>query len=226
MKIAVIIPAAGSGSRFGGEIPKQFVPLAGKPILQHVIERFIHFGVDRIVVAVAEPLVATVRQGDEDRVRFVAGGATRQESVTRALRALRELDDACEIVAVHDSVRPFLRQQLFDAVIAAAAEHGAALPALPVTDTIHAVRDGAIARTLDRDELVAAQTPQCFRLEVLRDVLEAAFHEGRSATDEAALAAFYGHRVALVPGDPANIKITRPEDLAIAEANFEEWSRR
>lgn len=210
MSVAILIPAAGSGSRFGGEIPKQFRTLGGKPILQHVVERFLaHERVGRIIVAVADILVDEARQ--TDRVRFVAGGATRQQSVTNALAAIGEE----ELVAVHDAVRPFFSYATFDALLDAAAEHGAAFPGVPVTDTIHLVRDERVVETPQRSLLVAAQTPQCFRAEVLRDVL--ARSGGDDATDEAGLAARMGHDVRIVPGDAINFKITHPEDLERAE---------
>ena len=218
MSVLVIIPAAGSGTRFGGDIPKQFRPLAGRPILLNTIERFFMTEeVAQIVVAVAEPLLANVKQ--TDRVRFVAGGATRQESVTNAFRSG---DGEYELVAVHDAVRPFFRIQTFRALLAAAREHGAALPAMPLTDTIHEVRNGVIATTLDRSALVAAQTPQCFLRGVLADVLD---RGGPDATDEAALAVRLGYKVRVLQGDPHNIKITHPDDLALAEEHFEEWSK-
>ena len=220
MAALVIIPAAGSGSRFGGEIPKQFRALAGTPVLLRVIERFFNDErVGHVVVAVAEPLLANVKQ--TERVRFVAGGTTRQESVIRALEAAEgELD----LVAVHDAVRPFFKTATFHALLDAAAEHGAALPAMPVTDTIHIARGGRLVSTPERDQLVAAQTPQCFRIGILHDVLEKAKRDGVDGTDEAGLAARYGYEVRVVPGDAANFKITRPEDLAYAEAHFEELS--
>ncbi len=223
MAVLVIIPAAGSGSRFGGPLPKQFQPLGGKPIVQRVVERFLGSGtVDRIVVAVAEPLLTTVRQAPQDHVQFVAGGETRQQSVTNALAAA---GGEFDVVAIHDAVRPFFRMATFRALLEAAREHGAALPAIPLTDTIHAARDGRLAATIERSNLVAAQTPQCFRIEILRDILARAEQERFDATDEAGLAARYGYDVRVVAGDPFNIKITRPEDLALAEAHLEEWSR-
>lgn len=216
MSVAVIIPAAGSGSRFGGDIPKQFRMLGGKPILQRVVERFlVHERVGHIVVAVAEILLAEVKQ--TDRVRFVAGGATRQQSVANALAAV---GDDEELVAVHDAVRPFFAYETFDALLAAAAEHGAAFPGLPVTDTIHVVRDESVIQTPERQLLFAAQTPQCFRTTVLRDILARA--AGDDATDEAGLAARLGYAVRLVPGDAVNFKITRAEDLAMAERILEQ----
>src|SRR2546423_4031926 len=129
MAALVIIPAAGSGSRFGGDIPKQFRALAGTPVLLRVIERFFNDErVGHVVVAVAEPLLANVKQ--TERVRFVAGGTTRQESVIRALEAAEE---ELDLVAVHDAVRPFFKTATFHASLDAAAEHGAALPAMAGT---------------------------------------------------------------------------------------------
>jgi 2-C-methyl-D-erythritol 4-phosphate cytidylyltransferase len=222
MSVLVIIPAAGSGTRFGGDIPKQFQPLAGKPIVQFVVERFLLSGlVERVAVAVNEALLATVKQTPQDRVQFVAGGETRQQSVMNAFNAAGEEYD---VVAVHDAVRPFFRIRTFEQLIDAAREFGGALPALAVTETIHATREGRLSATVDRSNLVAAQTPQVFRYDVLRDALERAVAEKFDGTDEAGVAARYGYDVRIVPGDPHNIKITRPEDLALAEAHFEEWS--
>jgi 2-C-methyl-D-erythritol 4-phosphate cytidylyltransferase len=222
LSVLVIIPAAGSGSRFGGPVPKQFQPLAGKPLVQYVVERFLMTDVARIVVAIPEALLTTVKQTPADRVQFVGGGETRQQSVIRAMAAAGSDYD---VVAVHDAVRPFFRIDTLGSLIDAARQHGAALPALPITDTIHATRDGRLSATVDRSNLVAAQTPQCFRFDILRDALARAEREKFDATDEAGLAAHYGYEVHIVPGDPFNIKITRPEDLALAEAHFEEWSK-
>jgi 2-C-methyl-D-erythritol 4-phosphate cytidylyltransferase len=215
----VIVPAAGSGTRFGGDLPKQFRELGGKPIVQHVIERFLlDERVARVIVPVAEQLLAVVNRGSSERVEFVAGGATRQQSVRRGLDAV---PDGYEIVAVHDAVRPFFAVETFHKLLDLAAESGAAFPGLPVIDTIHVVEGDRITATPDRRLLFAAQTPQCFRLEVLRDVLARAEGNQDDATDEAGLAAKYGHVVRLLAGDPMNFKITQPEDLIVAERVFE-----
>jgi 2-C-methyl-D-erythritol 4-phosphate cytidylyltransferase len=221
MGIAVLIPAAGSGSRFGGEIPKQFLQLAGRPVLLHTVERFLlDDAVTRVVVAVAEPLLASVKRAPGDRVVFVAGGTTRQQSVMRALEAAGEDVD---IIAVHDAVRPFFRTSTFAEIVSLAREHGAALPAVPLNDTIHVVGDAfVIKQTLDRSTLAAAQTPQVFRATILRDILDRAMREGIDGTDEATLAVRYGYTVKVVVGDTTNIKITRPEDMAIAESWLQE----
>ncbi|HEX8169572.1 MAG TPA: 2-C-methyl-D-erythritol 4-phosphate cytidylyltransferase [Thermoanaerobaculia bacterium] len=219
--LVVIIPAAGSGSRFGGTIPKQFLQLAGKPLIQHVIERFLLDDlVTRVVVPVAEVLLSGVK--NSERVTFLAGGETRMQSV---VRGLAEAGDA-ELVAVHDAVRPLFSAAMFHAVVEAARISGAAAPIVPVSDTIHVMTtDATIERTLDRTMLGAAQTPQCFRGDLLRDVLAQAEREGVEGTDEAGLAARFGHTVRAVPGDPRNLKITVPEDLAVAESYLQQWSR-
>jgi 2-C-methyl-D-erythritol 4-phosphate cytidylyltransferase len=220
MSVLVIVPAAGSGSRFGGDIPKQFRTLAGKPLLQHVVERFLLDGeVSRVIVPISEMLVSTVKP--MPRVQFVAGGATRQQSVSRGLEAAG--DDVDDVVAVHDAVRPFFSSETFHAAVAAAREHDAAFPALAVADTIHVLDGDKVVMTPDRRFLAAAQTPQCFRTEVLREVLARAAREGDDASDEAGLAAKYGFDVRAVPGDSMNFKITRAEDLAMAERVMAEW---
>lgn len=220
-RILVIIPAAGSGTRFGGDVPKQFLPLGGKPLVQRVVERFLFDAVvTRVVVPVADMLLNAVKTSPGERVQFVAGGATRLQSVTRGLEAAGEEVD---LVAIHDAVRPFFSHDTFHATLDAARVHGAAFPGIPLPDTVHQIADDVIASTLDRSVLVAAQTPQCFRIDVLREILARATREDAVATDEAGLAAKYGHRVQLVPGDSMNFKITRPEDLVMAERIFAEW---
>ena len=140
------------------------------------------------------------------------------------MRGVAEAEDA-ELIAIHDAARPLFSAAIFHAVIDAAREVGVSLPVIPVTDTIHVMNDDAtIARTLDRAELGAAQTPQCFRADVLREVLERATSEGITGTDEAGLAARFGYTVKAVPGDPRNLKITVPEDLAIAESYLAQWN--
>jgi 2-C-methyl-D-erythritol 4-phosphate cytidylyltransferase len=219
--VVVIVPAAGSGSRFGGPIPKQFQTLAGKPLIQHVIERFLlDEAVTRVVVPVSEVLLSSVK--NSERVTFVAGGETRQQSV---IRGIAEAEDS-ELIAVHDAARPLFSSELFHRVMAAAREYGAALPVVPVADTVHEMSDDAmVVRTLDRSMLGAAQTPQCFQAQILRDVLQRAESEGVDGTDEAGLATRFGYHVKAVPGDPRNLKITVPEDLAVAESYLEQWSR-
>jgi len=220
-RVAIIIPAAGAGTRFGGDIPKQFQALGGKPLVQRVVERFLFDAeVARVIVPVSELLLAVVNQSSSDRVVFVAGGETRQQSV---LRGLEHVPEECDVIAVHDAVRPFFSLETFHTAVALAREHGAAVPVLPVVDTIHVIENETIASTLDRNVLAAAQTPQCFRAEVLRDILARASTDGADASDEGGLAARYGYVVRVVRGDSMNFKITRPEDLVMAERIVAEW---
>ena len=220
-RVLVIIPAAGSGTRFGGDVPKQFRPLGGKPLVQRAVERFLFDPmVTRVIVPVMEKLVDAVKSSPGERVTFVAGGETRLQSVTRGLEAA---GDEFDLIAIHDAVRPFFSLDTFHATLDAAREHGAAFPGISLPDTVHQIANEAIAKTLDRSVLVAAQTPQCFRADVLREVLARAAREDADATDEAGLAAKYGHHVHLVRGDSMNFKITRPEDLVMAERIYAEW---
>jgi 2-C-methyl-D-erythritol 4-phosphate cytidylyltransferase len=220
-RVLVIIPAAGSGTRFGGDVPKQFQPLGGKPLVQRAVERFLFDPtVTRVIVPVMEKLVDAVKSSPGERVTFVAGGETRLQSVTRGLEAA---GGDFDLIAIHDAVRPFFSLDTFHATLDAAREHGAAFPGISLPDTVHKIANEAIAATLDRSVLVAAQTPQCFRADVLREVLARAAREDADATDEAGLAAKYGHHVHLVRGDSMNFKITRPEDLVMAERIYAEW---
>jgi 2-C-methyl-D-erythritol 4-phosphate cytidylyltransferase len=220
-RVLVIIPAAGTGTRFGGDVPKQFLPLGGKPLVQRVVERFLFdAAVTRIVVPVLDMLLNAVKQSPGERVTFVAGGATRLRSVSAGMEAAGSEFD---LVAIHDAVRPFFSLDTFHATLDAARIHGAAFPGVPLPNTIHEIAADAIASTPDRSVFAAAQTPQCFRIDVLQDVLARATREDANATDEAGLAAKYGHRVQLVPGDSMNFKITRPEDLVMAERIYAEW---
>src|SRR4029077_189725 len=143
-------------------------------------------------------LLSAVKTSPGDRVQFVAGGATRLQSVTRGLEAA---GDEIDLVAIHDAVRPFFSLDTFHATLDAARTHGAAFPGIPLPDTVHQIVDDAIASTPDRRVLAAAQTPQCFRVDVLRDILERAAREDADATDEAGLAGKYSRRVQLVTGD-------------------------
>jgi 2-C-methyl-D-erythritol 4-phosphate cytidylyltransferase len=221
MDCTVIIPAAGTGSRFGGDTPKQYVTLRGEPLLALTIDRFLRTGmVRRIIVATSEQDrrwdALREAKGWEDVVR-ASGGETRQESVLSALR----IAGSEGLVAVHDAVRPYFRNETLKRLLEAAEECGAAIPALPVRETIHVVRDSQVVETADRTELWAAQTPQCFRIEILTALMERAWHEAFTATDEASLFARYSQPVRVIEGDPGNIKITTSEDLALIEGILE-----
>jgi 2-C-methyl-D-erythritol 4-phosphate cytidylyltransferase len=221
MNVAVIV-AAGRGTRAGaGERPKQFRLLCGTPLLVHTLRRFeecetITQTMTVVPADYAEDFESSVREFDLKKLaRVLVGGATRTESVWRGLQAI---DDAtAEIVAVHDGVRPFVSPAEIDATVRAAEQHGAALLVAPVTDTIKEVRDGLITQTFERANLRRALTPQCFRYELLRRAYERAIAEGFDATDDCALVERLGVQVFAIEGDTRNIKLTRPEDFALAE---------
>lgn len=224
MKCVAIIPAAGSGTRFGGVVPKQYLELGGKPIIVHVLNRFASAPrIDGIVVAAGSDQFDRLREllaRERIAATVVEGGATRQQSVLAGLK--EAIGAGAGVVAVHDSVRPLFSQKLLDETLDAAIDAGGAVPALPVSDTIHRGAGDLIRETLDRSTLYAAQTPQCFRAPLLLECLERAERESLSGTDEGAMVARYGHAVRLVPGEVHNIKITTPDDLFLAERLLKE----
>lgn len=218
--VAAIVVAGGSGSRFGGDVPKQFAGLAGKPLIAHSIERFLDAGVTGVVVCVPARSLDRVRgiaaENGWSGVRVVEGGETRQSSVWNGVLESERIE--AKYVAVHDAVRPLFSFGMLARVLAAARQTGGAVPVVPVTDTIHDVREGIVAATGDRGRWSAAQTPQCFRVDVLKESMVKAREDGFIGTDEAALVARYGHEVTAVAGERWNLKITYPEDLVVAEA--------
>jgi 2-C-methyl-D-erythritol 4-phosphate cytidylyltransferase/2-C-methyl-D-erythritol 2,4-cyclodiphosphate synthase len=198
--------AAGTGSRLGAERPKQFLSIAGKPVLRHAAERLAP-EVDLLLpVGPAEPIAAALE--GLDHLPPVAGGATRQESVRRGLEALAPY--APRVVLVHDGCRPFFPSGTIAALLAALESCDGAIPAVPVAETLKRGAGGRIATTVPRDGLYRAQTPQAFRFELLLGLHRQA-PEG--ATDDAAILESAGHEVALVPGSEDNIKLTYAEDL-------------
>ena len=231
MNIA-IIPAAGSGSRFGGQTPKQFLEIAGAPIIIHTLRRFDSCeAIGAIIVALQASEISSFEEslsGFEFRkpVRLVPGGAERSDSILNALEAAREFDP--ELVAVHDAVRPFITPAQISAVLARAGEAGAAILALPATDTIKEVEGGIIRRTIDRRLIWRAQTPQAFRYEMLLRANAEARAAGLPSsltTDDSLLVENLGLEVAVVEGSAHNIKITTPEDFILAQRLFEEMSK-
>jgi len=221
MKCFVVVPAAGSGSRFGGEVPKQFVSLAGRPIIAHTLARLESFeSVSSIVVAAApdqvERLSLILGEAALSKCRVVEGGESRAESVVRGLNALNDAAGD-SIVAIHDAVRPFVSKELFERLIEALDVSDGSFPGLPPTDTIHMVDHGLVVESPERDRLSGAQTPQCFRLDVVRRAMEGLLRSGAHPTDEVSAVVRLGYKVAVVPGESENFKITRPEDLVRAE---------
>ncbi len=222
-RTVALVPAAGRGLRMGGHVPKQFLSLGGRPILAQSLRVLQASAViHEIILAVPETerqycldhIVATGEFGKVTKV--VAGGAQRQDSVRHALA---EVSEETDIVLVHDAVRPFLTEEMIRQVVAAAVEHGAAIVALPMRDTVKYVgAGGTIERTVDRGPLWLAQTPQAFRLSWLEEAHRKAFLSGVHATDDAHLVELIGKPVVVVEGSGENIKVTRPEDLVIGEA--------
>lgn len=222
-RTVALVPAAGRGLRMGGDVPKQFLTLGGLPILVHsllALERADTVHEVVLVVPSAErdyclrEIVA--RHGLTKVARVVPGGEERQDSVRLGLQTV---GDEAEFVLVHDAVRPFLTADMIGRALARAAEWGAAVVAIPMRDTVKRVgADGLVERTVDRRGLWLAQTPQAFRVGVLREAHRKAQLEGVRATDDAQLVEWFGNPVAVVEGSGENIKITRPEDLVIGEA--------
>jgi 2-C-methyl-D-erythritol 4-phosphate cytidylyltransferase len=221
MHVTAIVPAAGSGVRFGGVAPKQYLPLAGLPLLAWTLKALAASGRVNCLIVVVPP-------GQEARCRaeilepcglavdrLVAGGADRQASVFAGLAAA---PTGTDIVAVHDGARPLVTPEIFSAAVAAAAGVGAAVVAVPVTDTIKvADAESRVTETLPRGRLWAAQTPQVFRAAWLREAHERALAEGFRGTDDAVLVERLGYPVRLVAGSRENIKVTTRADLVQAE---------
>jgi 2-C-methyl-D-erythritol 4-phosphate cytidylyltransferase / 2-C-methyl-D-erythritol 2,4-cyclodiphosphate synthase len=209
-KIAAILVAAGTGSRFGGGIAKQFLPLAGRPVIRHGAE--ILARETAMLLAVGDPAALEPALAGIPHLPAVPGGATRQASVRAGLEAL--VPHAPDIVLIHDAARPVIPPGTIAALLAALRTHDGAIPAVPVADTLKRGADGVISGTVSRDGLFRAQTPQAFKFSLLLDLHRAA-PEG--ATDDAAVLEAAGHAVALVPGHEDNIKLTYREDLVRLE---------
>jgi 2-C-methyl-D-erythritol 4-phosphate cytidylyltransferase len=240
MRIAVILPAAGLGTRMGkgsaekaGTSRKQFMLLEGAPILIHTVRKFA--ASDRVT-----EIVVAVRPEDRDwvgvilasefssgKVRVVEGGDSRQASVENALASLRPDTD---LVAVHDAVRPFIDLETIHKVFDEAAQYGAAIVGVPAVDTVKQVSRGTehvkIRATLPREKLVMAQTPQVFRYELLAKAFAQARADGFTGTDESSLVERMDVEVSVVPGSDRNIKITKPGDMELAHLFLHEQAAR
>jgi 2-C-methyl-D-erythritol 4-phosphate cytidylyltransferase len=217
-----IIAAAGQGRRMGSDRPKQFLELAGIPIIIHTVRAFDECAAiqEILVVLPAEDAADFLALAGKYSLRKVTqvlpGGVSRADSVCRGLRAIRPA--TAEIVAVHDGVRPFVTADEISRTVAAAAEHGAAILVAGVTDTVKEVKAGSVVRTLRRDGLRRALTPQCFRYALLRRAYEEVDLLDPELTDESVLFERLGLEVATVDGSSRNIKITVAEDIAVGEA--------
>jgi 2-C-methyl-D-erythritol 4-phosphate cytidylyltransferase len=240
MKVIVIIPAAGLGTRMA-PMPsakdaktkkphpsKQFTELGGTPILIHTLRKFAGVeAISEIWLALRDNEIEGFRErlGKEakdllkTKIELVVGGEHRQQSVQNALNALSAAPD--DIVLVHDAVRPFVTPEIIHEVIEAAKKYGAAIAGMPAVDTVKQVErtaEGAIIKTtIPRASVVLAQTPQGFRYSVIKKAFDEAAADGFTGTDEASLAERSGHEVAVVMGSPRNIKITNPGDMELAE---------
>ena len=215
-----VIVAAGSSRRMGGE-NKLLLPLCGKPVLAHTMAAFQACDAIRDIVLVC-------REQDMDTYRALAeatgitklrtltrGGDTRTESVLAGVSAAPE---TCALVAVHDGARPLVSDEVITQAVTEAAKSGAAAPVVPVKDSIKRIENGKIAADVPRDTLAAVQTPQVFRRDMLLRALQDAATNGRSFTDDCAAVEALGQTVSATPGSYENIKVTTPEDIAVAEA--------
>ncbi len=224
-----VVVAAGSGKRMGSAVSKQYLPLYGKPIVVHALEAFeASPAVDAVVLVVGQGDADYGRQlietyGLTKTVRVTAGGAERQHSVKAGLDALRDALPNAEWALVHDGARPLVTPEVIAGALEAAHETGAAIPAVPVKDTIKvADRSGIVAATPERQSLWAVQTPQAFRVDLLLRAHEAAEAESFLGTDDAMLVERIGGKVRISKGDYRNLKVTTPEDLEVAKRFIEE----
>lgn len=220
MTVSAVIVAAGKGERFG-DSGKVMAPLRGRPVLSYSLDAFEQAAdVDEIIIVAGEHTRPAIEHlcshGQWSKVSYVVvGGETRQQSTAYGVAAVSA--DA-SVILVHDAARPLIRPEQIDACIDAARAHGCAILAAPVTDTIKRVDEGAITATIDRATLWAAQTPQAFRADLMRQMVAYSLQPQAAVTDEASLAEALGYSVHIVPGDSTNLKITHLTDLAIAEA--------
>ena len=223
MKVLAIIPAAGAGVRMGSETPKQFLSLEGVPIVIHTLRKFNEAeSIDEIFVGVRpedmERAHAEIqREQFAKPVRLVPGGASRQETVSLALR---EAPSATEIVVVHDAVRPFVTPEMIHLSVEAARKSGAVILGIPSVDTVKQVERQTILGTIPRERIVLAQTPQAFQYDIIREACERAEADGYEGTDEASLVERLGNPVTVLMGSDRNIKITKPSDLPLARLFF------
>ncbi|AUI65506.1 MULTISPECIES: 2-C-methyl-D-erythritol 4-phosphate cytidylyltransferase [Glaesserella] len=214
--IIAIIPASGIGSRMNVSVPKQYLMLLGKTLLEHTVQTFIdHPTINQIIVAVSknDEYYRDIALLKSPKIQIVFGGETRAHSVFNALNAIK---DKSSWVLVHDAARPCLKRSDLDNILQITDEHGAIL-ATPAIDTMKRATGTQISHTEDRSTLWHALTPQFFPTAQLQQALQSAFDKGLNVTDEASAMEFAGFHPQLVNGRSDNIKVTRPEDLALAE---------
>lgn len=222
-RVGVVVVAGGSGSRMGAAMPKQFLDIAGHPVLVRTIERMHAALPDSQIVVVLPEAHVELWQECYEKAKckvehsIALGGATRFDSVASGIAAL---SDDCTLIAVHDGVRPMLSVEMIRRGVECAEKNGAAVPVIAVVDSIREVDSQGASHAVDRSRLRAVQTPQVFRADLLKKAYEAigARLDDRSkATDDASVVEMYGHAVALYEGEPQNLKLTTPTDLSVAE---------
>ena len=217
-----LVPAAGSGLRFGAQLPKLLLNLRDRPVLTWTLTRLLAAGVPRITVALPSAYLddAPTILGADPRISWVAGGDSRQDSVERCLEASPGESD--DLVLIHDGARPAISVEDIQQTVHRAAESGAAVLGRPMGDTVKRVEDGEIVQTVDRRALFRAETPQVFRRGLLARALESAREVGYTGTDEASLVErLPGQRISVVTAQAPNPKITEPGDWALVEALLE-----
>ncbi len=221
--VSAIIVAGGSGVRMGGSVRKQFLSLGGRPVICHTLQAFDRCPDIDAIYLVAPPddvrncmAVWCSSLTFHKKIQVVAGGRERQDSVYQGLLAVP--DQHAGIVVIHDGVRPFISRQQISACVQETRRSGACIVALPVQDTVKEVRSQIVSGTLDRHLLWTAQTPQAFEITLIRTAHETAGKDGVTGTDDAMLVERLGRPVHVLEGSRLNIKITTPEDMALAEA--------
>ncbi len=230
LKVAAIIAAAGLGKRFGEGLRKQFQPLSGKPLIVYSIERFEESKlINEIILVVPKDSINYCQREIKDKFQFkkitkiIPGGKERQQSVKMGFNSVSSETD---VVLIHDGVRPFVTARMIDEVIKESLNTGGAIAAIPVKDTVKkSSTKNHVERTLSRDALWLAQTPQAFQYNVLKSAYEKTENDGFLGTDESSLVERIGIRVTLVVGSQTNIKITTKEDLLLGELVFKERTR-
>lgn len=217
MKFYAIIPAAGSGSRFGGSTKKQFLTLGGRSLLDCVLSKFIAANIfQQIVVTLPREEMAHFVAGQTSHITVVEGGESRSESVYKGFCELKAGPQ--DVVLVHDAARPLVSQNLIERVAEMTGEKGAVVPVIPLRDTVKKVNSGLVEATLDRDTLFRVQTPQGFRYEYLAEAYKKKSVLTEGYTDEAMMIEELGFEVFVTDGEAENIKVTTALDLKIAEA--------
>jgi 2-C-methyl-D-erythritol 4-phosphate cytidylyltransferase len=222
MKYFAVIPAAGIGARMGADVPKQYLMVNGRTIIEHTLERFVeHSRIDGVMVAISstDTIWPTLEISRHPKVHRTAGGRERCHSVLNALKALAWNSSFIDWALVHDAARPCLRSEDIDRMIDVLTEHPVGgILAVPVRDTMKRASDSNdITGTVDRRALWHALTPQMFRIGPLASAIEAALAQGVTVTDEAQAMELTGQAPLLVEGHPDNIKVTQPQDLELAE---------